>query len=353
MKTSRLAWLVGAAMLFVIVSLYWCSKRQPAHPSLAVQPSVSASQAPADSPPTNPLRAAIPPPTVNAPLKNEPDTNQQKAFMAALLTPISFWGKVVDHKGNPVAGVTVEWSANNNPNPYGSGTKGRTETDVEGMFSVTSHGIGLYAKVSKDGYGQIPTELRGQRGSSGGFSNAAKLGNTDSPMGTRSDPAIFVLRKKGEAAELIHVTERPVRVPKNGAPVEIALETGQAVPAGQGSLRIECLTEDQKKDAQGNYPWHCRVSVPGGGLMKREGEYDFEAPADGYQAYDDIAPPKERWSAKAERQYFVKMADGHFARVNLRMRTGGEHFVVIESYVNPKRGSRNLEYDPSKQAAAR
>ena len=344
--------MVGAAMLIVAVALYWWFKPQPAHPPLAAKPSVDASQAPTQATPANSPSAAPTQQTVIAPVKNEPDTNQQKAFMAALITPFSFWGKVIDHKGNPVGGATVEWSANNNPNPYGSGTKGRTESDADGMFSVTSFGIGMYAKVSKDGYGQIPTELRGQRGSSGGFSNAGKLGNTDSPMGTRSDPAIFILRKKGDAAELIHVTERPVKVPKNGAPVEIALETGQAVPAGQGDLRIECWTEDQKRDAQGNYPWRCRVSVPGSGLMKREGEYDFEAPADGYQPHDDITPPEERWSAKAERQYFVKMADGHFARVNLRMRTGGEHFVVIESYFNPKPGSRNLEYDPGKQAAA-
>lgn len=352
MKTTRLAWTVGAVLLTVAVALYWWLKPQPAHPPLVVQSAVTPSQASLPTP-SKPPPVGSTQPTPNAPVKNEPDINQQRTFMTAFLTPFSFCGKVIDHKGTPVGGATVEWSANNNPDPYGSGTKARTETNADGMFSLTSFGIGLYANVSKDGYDKIPTELRGQRGSSGGFSNAGKLGNTDSPMGTRSDPAVFVLRKKGEAAELIHVSERPVKVPKNGEPVEISLATGDAVPTGQGGLKVECWTEDQKRDAQGNYPWRCRVSVPGGGLVKREGEYDFEAPADGYEAHDDIVPPEERWSAKAERGYFVKMADGHFARVNLRMRTGGEHFIVIESYFNPKPGSRNLEYDPSKQASAR
>jgi len=269
------------------------------------------------------------------------------------MTPISFWGKVVDERGNPVATAEVKFGANDNPNPMGKGSDHRTTTDANGSFSITGiRGVTLYVEVSKEGYYRA-REVEGKRGSFDSFRYAGPRA-TDEPAPPSSEsPAIFVLRKKGDAAELIRVTERPVKVPKNGAPVEIALESGQAVPAGQGDLRIECWTEDQKKDAQGNYPWRCRVSVPGGGLVKREGEYDFEAPADGYQPHDDIAPPEERWSAKAERQYFVKMADGHFARVNVRMRTGGEHFAVIESYFNPKPGSRNLEYDPRKQAAAR
>ena len=98
-----------------------------------------------------------------------------------------------------------------------------------------------------------------------------------------------MLRKKGEAVPLVRVSERPIKVPRNGTPVEINLQTGKA--ASQGDLKVECWTQDQVKDAQGHYPWHCRVSVPGGGLVKREGEFDFEATAEGYEPSDDIAPP--------------------------------------------------------------
>jgi len=114
-------------------------------------------------------------------------------------------------------------------------------------------------------------------------------------------------------------------------------------------LRIECWAQDDKKDTQRRYSWHCHISVPRGGLAVREGEYNFEAPLDGYQEYDDIAPPAERWSGSAERQYFVKTASNHFARVNLRIHPGGEHFFVVGSYFNPQAGSRNLEFDPTKE----
>jgi hypothetical protein len=351
MKPRLRVLIFAAALVVVLVALsWWITSRPNAALSPLESPTLAAANG-QSSRFTNSLSTPEPPSAAVAP--NEPRQSQEQAVLAALSKPISFWGKVVDQQDKPVGGATVEWSANNNANPYGSGTKGWTESDANGMFAITSYGIGLYAKVSKDGYSQIPTELRKPRGSSGGFSNAAKLGNTDSPMGTRSNPAVFVLHKKREAAELTHVPERPVKVPKNGAPVEISLTTREAVPAGEAGLRLACWTEDQNKDAQGHYPWLCRISVPSGGLVKREGDYDFEAPVEGYQPSDDIGPPADRWSANAERQFFVKMADNRFARVNLRMRTGGEHFVVIESYLNPQPGSRNLEYDPAKQPATR
>ena len=279
-------------------------------------------------------------------MKDDPKTKQQKAFIGAFLTPISFWGKVVDERGDAIPRATVKLSANNNPNPIGQSSKYERSSDEHGLFSITGiHGIALSVEVMKEGYYQT-TESRG-------VANYVLKNNSDRPTPTAESPAVFVLRKRGESVQLIHVTERPVKVPKNGAPVEVALESGQVVPAGRGDLRIECWTEDQKKDAQGDFLWRCRISVPGGGLMKRDGEFDFEAPAGGYQPHDDITPPVERWSAIAEQQYFVKMANGHFARVNLQIRTGGEHFVVIESYFNPMSGSRNLEYDPSKQAGER
>jgi hypothetical protein len=342
LKTPRLGLVVAVVFLSTVAAFYWWLRPYAAPVSAAARPPIANLATPANS--------LAPQQSPNDPTKHEPERKQQEAFSAVFLKPISFIGKVVDDNGFPVSDATAEWRANNNPNPYASGTNGQATTDSKGMFSVNSHGISLFVRVSKRGYYEVPTGLEGSRGSSGGFSNAEIRGNTDSPMGTESAPAVFVLRTKGEAVELIHVTERPVKVPKNGAPLEIALKNGQPVAPGQGDLRMECWTEDQKRDAQGNYPWRCRVSVPGGGLVIREGEFNFEAPAEGYQAQDDITPPDKRWSATAERSYFVKMADGHFARVNLRMRTGGEHFVVIESYLNPKPGSRNLEYDPGKQA---
>lgn len=281
-------------------------------------------------------------PPTGGPVKNEPDRNAILGFAKELMKPISFWGKVVDEKGNPVEGAAMEWIANNNPNPYGTGTKGSTTSGADGMFSVQSHGIGLYVKASHPDYYEMPTKMRGKRGSYGGFSNAEKLGNTDSPMGTQDDPAILVLRKKGELVPLIKA-ENFVRVPRTGSPVEIKLETAQ--PAAGGDLKVEAWTNDQAKNAAGHYDWRCRISVPNGGLIERKGQFDFEAPADGYKPSDEINMPQlaERWQPQESREYFVKLADGRFARVQIEMVAGGDHFFSISSYLNPTPGSRNLE----------
>jgi hypothetical protein len=286
-------------------------------------------------------------PNPSASKDDEENTNSIAALVTVFRKPLSFYGLVVDEKGDPVPGATVRYSANNNPNPTGEGTKGTTTTDNRGVFSIDTSGIGIFVRVSKDGYYEIPTSESHRIGSSAGFSNADKVGRSDHAIPSSNSPAIFTLRKKGQASRLIRVTERPIKIPKNGAPVNIDLTTGRV--AAEGALKVECWTQDDARDSQGHYPWRCRISVPGGGLIKREDAFAFEAPRDGYQSFDDIAPRQDRWSPDREQQYFVKTADNHFARLNVSIVAGGDHFVTIDSYFNPQAGARNLEYDASEQ----
>ena len=53
------------------------------------------------------------------------------------------------------------------------------------------------------------------------------------------------------------------------------------------------------------------------------------------------------WSSRAHRAYFLKLANGNYARVSFEMVAGGDHFFQLESFLNPS-GSRNLEFDPAK-----
>ncbi len=276
-----------------------------------------------------------------------PDTNSIMAFAAALMKPFQFVGRVVDQNGYPVSNASVRWGANNNPDPNKSGTLGETTSGADGFFSVESTGIGLYVEVSKSGYDRIPSELGGgKRGSYGGFVTGGRLGNTDSPMGTAEAPSIFVLRKMGETVPLVRVTERPIKVPKDGSPVQVDLATGRTTQ--QGDLTVQCWTNDHAKDADGHYHWQCLLTVPGGGLIERTDPMAFEAPSDGYKPSVELGPPVEKWSSRAEREYFVRLSDNRYAQISFRMRTGGEHFFVIESYLNPEPGNRNLEFDPAK-----
>lgn len=279
--------------------------------------------------------------------KFEPDPNAILGFAKALMMPFTLVGKVVDQSGTPIPGAAIEWSANNNPDPYKPGTKGTSMTDANGMFVVKSHGIGVYVKASKQGFETFFSDVRKKiQGSDGGFRHGGRLGNTDLPMGTETNPSILVLRKMGETVPLVHITERAMRTPKNGSPVQVNLETRQT--RSKGDLKVQCWTNDQSKNAQGHYDWKCVLTVPGGGLIERNERFAFEAPAEGYQESVELIPPTEKWASNIERQYFVKLSDNRYARINFRMRTGGEHFFVIESFLNPTPGSRNLEYDPAK-----
>ncbi len=287
MNRKRAFFVALAVLLIGLVIYIWAKSRRAVSTPIETKQSTSASQ-PSTTPAIQSIPDGRPAPLhpelakPGVPEKNEQDTNQLQALLAVFHKPIVFNGKVIDEKGNPVSDANVKYDANNNPDPMGRGSEGTTMTDARGLFSIHSQGIGLFVRVSKVGYYDVPTSDDNHRiGSYARFSNAERIGKSDLAIPRSERPTIFVLRKKGEAASLIRVSERPVKVPKNGAPVEISLQTGQAT--AQGDLKVECWTEDQAKDAQGHYPWLCRISVPGGGLVKREGEFAFEAPAGGYE----------------------------------------------------------------------
>jgi hypothetical protein len=123
------------------------------------------------------------------------------------------------------------------------------------------------------------------------------------------------------------------------------LATGRT---GGGNLQIASWLRNSSKQP---FDWHYQLGVPGGGLIERNGQFNFEAPADGYERSAEIDMPitAERWSSRAEKQYFAKLPDGRYARFSIRFYPSNErNFVVIESYVNPKPSSRNLEFSLDK-----
>jgi hypothetical protein len=137
-------------------------------------------------------------------------------------------------------------------------------------------------------------------------------------------------------------------VPKDGTPVTVDLMTGRLSP--NGNLRVEAWTEAPEGGRK--FSWRCQVTVPGGGLAERTGQFEFEAPEDGYEESVELGMGQdaEQWTSDQQRDYFVKLPDGRFARVKFRMIAGGNHYFVMESFLNPTPGSRNLEYNP-KQAS--
>jgi hypothetical protein len=259
----------------------------------------------------------------------------------ALATPIIFYGKIIDQHGAAISDATISYGTLDRFDAPGSKYEGKS--DKNGNFSITDiKGAALRVGVRKAGYYAVP----------GKSSNAFAYGigvdsNLQSPP-TKEEPAIFMLQKMGVADPLIKVSHT-YRISKSGAPIEVDLTSGNKTT--HGDIRVETWTQDETPDQRGHYDWRCRVSVPDGCLIQRSGQFDFEAPIEGYRDYDELVMSQtaDDWQAQARREYFFKFNDGRYARIRFEIFAGGDHFFEVEPYVNPKPGSRNLEYDPNKR----
>ena len=110
--------------------------------------------------------------------------------------------------------------------------------------------------------------------------------------------------------------------------MSIDLATGRT---GQGSLQVASWIGDSK---QRRFDWRYLLSVAGGSLVERKGQFDFQAPVDGYQPAIEVnmAATAEQWTSRLTRQYFARLADGRHARFSIR-------FLRRESQL---RGARKL-----------
>ena len=261
----------------------------------------------------------------------------------AYTSPIFFYGLVVDQNGVPVEGANIRIDVVDSL--FGKPSKVDKVSGSDGKFElIGARGSSASVWVLKHGYYSIkPANNR--------FVYGGVRGDGDPSNPTAQSPAVFILRKMGETEPLVAV-DRDVITPKSGQPVEISLRTGRAVGAGRGDIIVECWTNNEGLDPNKNepYDWRMRLSVPGGGLFERVGEFNFVAPESGYQPALEVNISKsaEKWKGTTQGEYFIKTREGTFARLNFTMYTGGGHFVTIKSFLNPKVSSRNLEFDPAK-----
>jgi hypothetical protein len=264
-----------------------------------------------------------------------------RAFYEVFRAPVDFWGKVVDEKGNPVAGARIEYSLMDHPEQGGKQSLGTS--DAMGLFSLTGkEAANLYVKVSKEGYYELPESARSL--------NYYRRGKEDAKLPTKDNPAIFVLKKKGDGAALISVPSKYIGLKNGGAPTAIDLQKGKVATPEAGDLLVECWVDGKDGDSQWN--WKYRVTIPGGGIAKRPDVFSFEAPQNGYQPSIEGSTKVDpaSWSDTASGDYFIKLKNGTYARASLTIL--GRHQPTIDLgsiYLNPEPGNRNLEYDPAKR----
>lgn len=272
----------------------------------------------------------------------------EKAFITAFNTPIAFYGRVMDQYGDPIPDADVRLSANDkafggHPSQY------VRKTDIDGRFWIEGIvGITLGVEISKPGYHSIPPAY-GKVTSSGLFEYG--LSSQGSHRSSKDAPTIFTLLKVGTIEPLVKIGKKNFRMARDGSPLSIAVDE-----QGAHQVILRCWSQElQRPETQRQYDWRLEVTVAKGGLLRREDAFAFEAPQDGYVSSETIemlASMGNQWRSFFERSYFIKFDDGTFARANLEMQAEGDHFVVWESFFNPKPSSRNLE-SGAKQASAR
>lgn len=311
-----------------------------------------------ESEPVDPLQAEVIAEAEAAGLNEEQlqsvRSNAEKiATLARIMShPIEFYGKVVDLEGNPVAGAEVTYSAFNR---FFDNSEAQTTTsDGNGRFAINDiEGGSIYVRVAKEGYYKI-------EGSERSFGYAVPDDNpaADDP----NNPAIFLLRKHGDAEPLIKFGERWGRswsIPRNGNASGFDLIEGRQTSSNDAHVVVRAWSPEEKRGPNNEripYAWRFEITVPNGGLIERSDEFDFIAPESGYTETLSFEMPAdaERWNDLGhEQDVFAKLKDGNYARFTFRYRPSkskaGDSFK-IESYTNPS-GSRNLEYDPDLEVA--
>lgn len=259
---------------------------------------------------------------------------------APMRTPIRFYGVVQDEHERPVVGANVkfEWVE------YRLGSfvprEKSVKSDKDERFSLDgARGKRLDVRLEKEGYYWAQD----------GFDFTPKTVGGPVYQPDPQRPVVFHLRSKGESEPLI---ARNIRfaLPGDGTVVELDLMTGKIVPAGQGQIRIESWAAIRQKTAAGIYNWRARITVPGGGIVEINKEFEFVAPETGYQPFVEINMPaslgEKKWMRVVQQQYFCKLSNGKFAKLDFRI--DGGIYCPFEYFLNPS-GSRNLEFDFSKK----
>jgi hypothetical protein len=264
---------------------------------------------------------------------------------AMLHLPIEFYGRVIDQNGEAVPQATIHVSVVDRRDKPGS--QYVRIADEKGHF--TANGIGGYSfgvSVEKPGYYPVETSET-QVGSSDSFDNNPDDLHRYKP--DKNNPVVFRLHKQGTVAPLIKLRERSFQLRTDGLPVELPLE--DADHKIERRLIIRLWVPDPKRNARGTFDWKAEILAQNGRLRQRADEFDFVAPLDGYDEKMITEMPatlsRPQWKDDLKELLFVRFEDEMFARIDLRIIAGGDHFCLVKGFINPTPGSRNLETPPN------
>jgi hypothetical protein len=309
-------------------------------------------------------------PDITLPAKNEAPPEKQYSIgpppeeIEELYNSVAtFYGRVLDLDGLPIANATVSYAKPPNPlhnTDSTAGLEAYMKTDANGNFAIVRYKApSLHIGVGADGYYATPESVKDFT-----FAPLPPSVRDHPPPGLEvpiihqadpANPVIFKLRKMGPTVPLYELSTTV----KLGPQVMVSLDQIPSVTVkGQHSITIRGKLNKQSVVIDSDtgrelYDWSVDVSVPGGGLLEREEEETLEAPLVGYRPSVRIEQMAQSgaksWRRDVKREYFVRFGDETYARVTISCHTGmrGASNVGIRSYYDPS-GGRNFEFDKAK-----
>ncbi len=270
------------------------------------------------------------------------------SFLDAFNTPIELHGKVVDQHGDPVPGASVRLTPVDAPHRDSSGSAVTLISDAEGKFSIKGlHGFSMGVSVSKEGYLHL-SPLGGPASSAMvSYAQGAEAGKRHSNPDT---PLVLTLHKVGPVEPMVYVDKKRWRLPVDGSPIRIALDSEEGIGSHQIEFRFKSDWNQLPMDNEINlklFDWTFEAHIPGGGFIWNDSDYHFEAPESGYKEtiryHHPASQPREKWKRSQRGRYFVKFSDGTHARIEFSIDGGSDRRpLYMASWMNLKPGSRNL-----------
>ena len=303
------------------------------------------------TPPSNPeSQVALSKVSKTTPTASSGLTMGKSVEMANLLrsknhSNIQFYGKVIDQDTMPIAGVIVYASVIYNDGFSEGVSKKQTTTDVDGLFTISGiEGRTLGIGLKKDGF-----EYGGDNGP---FHYTELVSEAMRHHPQKDKPVAFAMMKLQGADPIVFSGPRWFDIVANGTPLRVDLATGQKVSTGGDVL----INLQQPMAQPGNqllrYPWSIEISA--NGLSESTSTLMYRAPESGYLpilTYGERGDERVQSNHVAKR-LFLRTSNGRYARIRIDVtsRTNPEFpsTVGLTWWLNPKPGSRNLEFDPAK-----
>lgn len=278
--------------------------------------------------PTRPLRSQASPPQM---------TRDQTLDLAPnyMNVPVSFYGRVVDQDGNPLAGVRVVLSVRqwyHPPTSQGLNSifpKSELTTDAAGYFQL-SNASGDSVRVEmleKEGYEPEPKSLRG-------FAYT----NSDPMRADPSNPIIFRMWKADAKAAMI-TGEKFLTVIPDGRTYTFDLRNGTLTEGErEGDIRIAIKRAPDAAWGK-KYEWSFDLTAINGGLVEEPDPYDsmYLAPEIGYQKrFAMDFQPEEGWTYGISKRFYVKTRNGQLY--------GRADIEIQALYLKDKQGRFGIKY---------